>query len=386
MSAPSRQVLREAQRWVIKLGSGVLLSPEGRIDRPTFASLLRAVNVLLDRGAHVTIVSSGAVALGRQALGHDLAQRQRRDVPQLQALAALGQARLIQLYEHELSFYDRRPAQVLFSRADLDDRQRYLNARAALRALDALGVIPVINENDTVATEELRFGDNDQLAAMTCGLVHADALVILSDVDGIYDVEEGDDGSRRFTTRFEALSCADPRLDVIAGPPRSGVGTGGMTSKVRAARVAARFGTPTVIAPGKRPGVLEALSAGEPIGTLLYPEDQHNLTGKKVWLSAAARHTGTIWCDEGAVRALTQRGASLLPSGITRVEGDFVEGAVVELCTPLGETFARGVSIYDADALRRIARHKSEEIEGILGYHLLDAAIHRDDLIILGVA
>jgi glutamate 5-kinase len=374
----ARAQLASARRWVIKIGSNTLLRDGWRIDRPTFAQLVRELDWLIRDGREVTVVSSGAVALGRQTVG--MAERP-RDVPMLQALAAMGQARLIQLYEDELAFYGRHAAQLLFTRADLDDRRRYLHARAALESVQRFGAIPIINENDTVATEELRFGDNDQLAAMTCGMVQADALVILSDIDGVYEVDRAGE-SPRFTRRIPALLADDPMLDDIAGPSASGVGTGGMVTKILAARIAARAGVPTIIAPGKRPGVLEALARGEDVGTLLVPTGQ-GVSGRKVWLSGGARAVGALVCDAGAERAVVGRKASLLPSGIVRVEGDFGEGAVVELMRESGEVFARGICAYSAHDLKKIAGKKTEEIIDILGLKIADEVIHRDDLIVL---
>ncbi|MEC9439803.1 MAG: glutamate 5-kinase [Myxococcota bacterium] len=377
----TRADIERTNHWVIKLGSNVLLERPGLLDRPTFASLVRGVDALMRAGISVTIVSSGAVALGRQIM----ADRDdgSRSIPRLQALAALGQPHLLNLYDAEFSHYGRRVAQLLFTRGDLDDRKRYLNARYAIEEVRALGAIPIINENDTVATEELRFGDNDQLAAMTCGLVGADVLVILSDVDGVYEVDETQQ-TRRFTTRIPQIEARSERLDVLAGPSRSGVGTGGMVTKITAARIAARVGVPTIIAPGKRAGVLESLAAGEDVGTLLYPDgEQRAASGKKVWLGTSALAVGSLVCDGGAKRAVIERGASLLPVGITEVRGDFEEGSTVELLDKDGERFALGVSVYSSRAVTRLIGSTTDEIEQRLGYKLLDCAVHRDNLVCL---
>ncbi|MEC9399162.1 MAG: glutamate 5-kinase [Myxococcota bacterium] len=377
----TRADIERTNHWVIKLGSNVLLERPGLLDRPTFASLVRGVDALMRAGISVTIVSSGAVALGRQIM----ADRDdgSRSIPRLQALAALAQPHLLNLYDAEFSHYGRRVAQLLFTRGDLDDRKRYLNARYAIEEVRALGAIPIINENDTVATEELRFGDNDQLAAMTCGLVGADVLVILSDVDGVYEVDETQQ-TRRFTTRIPQIEARSERLDVLAGPSRSGVGTGGMVTKITAARIAARVGVPTIIAPGKRAGVLESLAAGEDVGTLLYPDgEQRAASGKKVWLGTSALAVGSLVCDGGAKRAVIERGASLLPVGITEVRGDFEEGSTVELLDKDGERFALGVSVYSSRAVTRLIGSTTDEIEQRLGYKLLDCAVHRDNLVCL---
>ncbi|MFB6264453.1 MAG: glutamate 5-kinase [Bradymonadaceae bacterium] len=378
-----REAVDESEHWVVKIGSSVFLRDDRHVDRPTFAGLVREIDELLSSGRRVTLVSSGAVALGREHLGWEPAA-ERDDIPEQQALAALGQSRLVEMYETELAHYDRKVAQILFSRADLDDRERFLNARRALRRLHEYGAVPVINENDSVATEELRFGDNDRLAAMTCGVVEADMLVLLSDVDGILEVEGVDEsGERQFGDRISSVAVDDPLLDEVAGPARTSVGTGGMVSKVMAARIAARVGAGTVVAPGKRAGVLRALLAGEDVGTFLDPEPGRELEGKKVWLGASARPVGGIRCDAGAREAIVEEGASLLPAGIAGVEGDFAEGSVVELRDEEGEPFARGVAVYGAEELRAIAGCRSDEIEAVLGRRLLDCAVHRDSLVVL---
>ncbi len=376
-----RTDLSTHQHWVVKIGSSVFLRDDRHVDRPTFVDLVWGVDALLGAGHRVTIVSSGAVALGRGRLGWPEVDQQSAVTDQ-QALAALGQSRLVQMYEAELSHYGRKVAQILFSRADLDDRERFLNARRALRRVHQFGAIPIINENDSVATEELRFGDNDRLAAMTCGVEQADALILLSDVDGIYEVDrKGDEPV--FGERLRAVGVDDPKLDEVAGPSDSEVGTGGMVSKVIAARIAARIGVPTIIAPGKRPGVLGELRAGGELGTHLDPGEREELVGKKVWLGAGARPVGTIRCDAGAREALIGEGASLLPSGVVGVDGEFAEGSVVELRDEEGDLFARGVTVYGSEELREIAGRHSRQIDEILGHRILDCVVHRDSLVVL---
>lgn len=371
----------DAQHWVVKIGSAVFLRDERRLDRPAFAALVEDIAGLLERGKRVTIVSSGAVALGREHMGWP--DTARSDIPNLQAFAALGQSRLMQMYGDEFAHYGHKVAQILFSREDLDDRPRFLNAQMALEQVHALGAVPIINENDTVATEELRFGDNDQLAAMTCGLAGAEMLVILSDVEAVFDVAYDEDGTRVFTERISAIGADDPHLVEVAGPSRSGVGRGGMISKVEAAKIAGRMGVPTVIGSGKRPGILRALADADDLGTFIAPSRTEALAGKKVWLGAGARPVGQLQCDEGARRAITQRGASLLPSGVSGVQGEFSEGAVVELVDTEGEAFARGVVVYGSDEIAQIAGRHSDQIEQILGYRILDTVVHRDSLVML---
>ncbi len=374
-----KALLEPTRHWVIKLGSAVFLRDGNAVDRTTFAGLIEDIDALMQRGIRVTLVSSGAVALGRQSMG--IVASPGVDVPRSQAYAALGQSRLMQMYESEFAHYGRKVAQILFTRTDLDDRQRFLNARHALDTVHELGAIPVINENDSVATEELRFGDNDQLAAMTCGLVRADLLVILSDVAGIYDVEvDGATGIRKFKDRIEHISLDDKRLDEIAGPTMSGVGTGGMVTKVLSARIAGRFGISTVIAPGKRRHVLQELADGMDVGTLVHTQTGTSVVGTKAWLGTGARAIGRLVCDAGAVKAVLETGASMLSSGIVSVEGDFTEGDVVELVGPDRVAFARGVSVYRSADIQKIAGHQSDEIQGILGYKILDEIVHRDHL------
>ena len=376
-----RELVQQTEHVVIKIGSAVFLRDQLHVDRPAFASLVEGIDDLLRRGWSVTLVSSGAVAMGRQWLGK--AAGPGREIPRLQAYAALGQSRLMEMYETEFSHYGRKVAQILFSRGDLSERPRYLNARQTLATLEELGAVPVINENDTVATEELRFGDNDQLAAMTAGLVGAQTLILLSDVEGLKEVEFGPAGERRLGATVESIEVDDPRIDQWAGPSATGVGTGGMISKVRAARIAARSGATTVIAPGKERRVLQRIADGEAVGTIFDPGNAPTVAGRKIWLGSSALATGKITCDPGAQRAICRQGASLLPSGITAVDGDFEEGSVVELSDEKGRIFARGLTVYGAPDLRAIAGHQSQKIESILGFKVLDAAVHRDNLIIL---
>ncbi len=360
---------------VVKIGSAVLLQDSRTVDRVTFVGLVADINALIDAGTRVTVVSSGAVALGRQRLPAETPGTV--ELPRLQALAALGQSRLIQMYDREFAEYGRQVAQILIGRTDVDQRTSFLNARLTFDAVHRLGAVAVVNENDSVATEELRFGDNDELAAATCGLVRADLLIILSDIAGVLQ-REGD----RLTDRISQISVDDPQLDAVAGPSVSGFGRGGMVSKISAARMAGRFGASTIIAPGKEPGVLRRAMAGEDVGTLVTPSHGH-LQGRKVWLGAGAMPVGRLICDDGACRAVRERGASLLPSGIVAVEGDFSEGAVVELLDGQRAAFARGMATYSASDMRRIAGHNSDAIADLLGFKVLDSAVHRDNMLLL---
>ena len=367
-----------SERWVVKIGSAVLLQRDApRIDRPVFVSLVHGIDALLRAGHRVTIVSSGAVALGRQQLFGDARASRPDELPDLQAYAAVGQPRLMAMWEREFAHHDRRVAQVLFTREDLDSRERYLNARLTLEALERLDVQPIINENDTVATEEIRFGDNDALAAMTSGLVRADRLVILSDVEGICERD-----GERLGARIPTIAADDPRLDDLVAPTLSAVGTGGMATKIDAARLSARLGATVWIAPGKRLGVLEALLQGESVGTRLDPRPE-TVQGRRVWIGAGARVRGSLSCDAGAVAAVRSRGSSLLAAGISEVEGAFGPGDVVDLRDPDGKVFARGVVSYGADALREITGLQTIAVAETLGLESVAPVVHRDALLVL---
>ncbi len=360
------------------MGSG------GRMDRGAFCRLVEELAQIARDGHGLILVTSGAVAVGRQKLGLDKRPTGDRNIPKLQALAALGQSRLMQLYEEEFFHYGVDVAQVLLTRDDFNHRRRYLNARHALAAIQGFGAVPIINENDTVGTEEIRFGDNDQLAAMVAAMVGADTLTLLSDIDGVYTSDPRSDPS---AVRLESVHAMDPALDAMVGDTfdaQRGFGTGGMRTKIAAARIAGRAGIGTIIAPGKSAGVLARVVRGdEGVGTFLKPDpDSDRMDGRKAWISTGITPRGRIWCDAGAVEALRARGKSLLPSGVIRVEGEFKEGEAVEVVTPEGRTFARGLAIYGAEAMRLIAGQRSERIEALLGYHILDVAIHRDDLVL----
>ena len=373
--------LEQTRHVVVKIGSAVFFKEGRHVDRPAFACLIEGIDDLIRRGWGVTVVSSGAVAMGRQRLNTSAGED--RDIPMLQAYAAMGQSRLMEMYEAEFSHYGHQVAQILFSRDDLSERRRYLNARRTLSRLATFGAVPVINENDTVATDELRFGDNDELAAMTVGLVGAQTLILLSDVNGLKRAYTDEEGERRLGEKIDEINVDDPRIDQWAGPSENGVGRGGMISKVRAARIAARAGAVTVIARGKEPGILAKIASGQPVGTLFEPGAERAVAGRKVWLGSGAMIQGTIVCDGGARRAIMEQGASLLPSGITDVRGNFEDGEVVAIADAQGSVFARGLSVYGAEQLREIAGAHSSDIESILGFKILDEAVHRDNLLVL---
>ncbi|WP_312766618.1 glutamate 5-kinase [Pseudoxanthomonas mexicana] len=365
------------RRAVLKVGSS-LLAGEGEGLSPRHAlNLAQFVSSSIAAGREVVIVSSGAVAAGRGLLhrkpqaGVAMAERQ--------ALAALGQAQLIGLWQR---FFDRPVAQVLLTHDDLRNRRRYLNARATLQELLALGALPVVNENDTVSVDELKLGDNDNLAAVVAALVDADALFIATDIDGFYTANPRTHAGAQPILDVEALT---PEFFAMAGGAGSGVGTGGMHTKLEAAAKAAAAGIETFLFNGTQAGTVSALARGALIGTRFRPA-QNRLAARKYWLRNVPVEAGAIVVDAGAANAMGQKGASLLPGGVATAEGDFRRGDMVELVLrdDAGERrIARGVSQYSAVDIRRIARRHSREIEGILGYTYGENVVHRDDLVLL---
>ncbi|HSO79450.1 MAG TPA: glutamate 5-kinase [Chromatiaceae bacterium] len=372
----TRDHLPSTRRWVVKIGSALLTSDGQGLNRAVLAPWVDQMTELRRSGADLVLVSSGAVAEGMARMGW---KRRPKTLHELQAAAAIGQMGLIRAYEDCFDKRGLRTAQVLLTRDDLIDRHRYLNARTTLRTLLALGVIPVINENDTVATDELRFGDNDTLAALVANLIEADLLVLLTDQDGLFDRDP------RFSAEASLIPHTrvdDPFLDAVAGGSASGLGLGGMVTKVRAARLAARSGTPTIIAPGRGPGVLTRLRAGEAVGTLLSPVHEPE-AARKQWLAGHLVARGRLTLDQGAVRALRTQGTSLLAVGVTAVSGGFARGEVVACLDPEGREVARGLVNYDAQEAERIKGQPSARFEAILGYLNEAELIHRDNLVLV---
>jgi glutamate 5-kinase len=367
------RLLRRARRAVVKVGSNVLAGPAG-LRRERIRALAAEIDVLLDAGRQIVVVTSGAVAAGTARLGQ--ARRAAR-IEWRQAAAAVGQIGLMAAYERAFATHERQVAQILLTHADLADRRRYLNARHTLRTLLDLGVVPIVNENDTVAVEELKFGDNDDLSALTASLIEADLLVILSDVDGLYTRDPRLDPS---ATPVRVARADDPAVLAVAGPSQSGVGTGGMASKVAAARKAAAAGIPTLVADGTRDGVLRAVfDPATEAGTLLLA-DEDRLGRRKHWIAYALKPAGELHVDEGAERALARGGRSLLPSGVRGVVGAFGVGDCVRCLGPDGREFARGLVNYAAAELDKIKGVHTRDIERLLGYKGSDEVIHRDDL------
>ncbi len=371
----TRRDLRKARRLVVKIGTSLLVTPGGRPHTRRFASLARDVAELRQDGREVVLVSSGAVGLGLQRLGR--ADRP-SSLPELQAAAAIGQIDLCRRLERAFDRHGLLVGQILLTHVGLSDRERFLNARHTLQSLLASGVVPVINENDSVATDELRFGDNDQLSALVVNNCNADLLVMLTDIDGLHDRHPAEPDARRIADIPEVTR----RVLDLATPPTSRVGTGGMPSKLEAARTAARFGVPTVIADGRRAGVLQRLLAGEDLGTLVHPADRQ-LSSRKHWIAYSLKPRGRLRLDPGAVRAIRERGRSLLPIGIVGVEGRFGVGDPVSCWTEDGGEVARGLISYGSDEVEVIKGHRTPLIPELLGYSNGDEVIHRDDLVLL---
>ncbi len=370
----SRALLRRTRRIVIKVGTSVL-TPSGEVRPRRFTEIARGASGLLADGRQVILVSSGAVGLGVRRLGLKV----RPDsIPEKQAAASVGQIDLCRRYERAFERLGHRVGQILLTHAGLADRQRFLTARRTLQALLAGDVIPLINENDSVATEELRFGDNDQLAAQVVNLADADLLLLLTDVDGLRDRPPHEHGSRRIP---EVQEITDSLLERVL-PSQGALGSGGMRSKLEAARTAGRFGVPALIVDGRRPGVIERALAGEDVGTLVHPSS-HTLSARKHWIAYSLRPRGAIRLDAGAVRALRERGRSLLPIGVVAVEGRFGVGDLVRCLSETREEIARGLSAYSSGELDVIKGHRTSRINEILGYSNGNAVIHRDDLIVL---
>ena len=364
-----------AKRVVVKIGTNALTNATGKFHRAHFERLAHEL-LALAKTRELIIVSSGAIALGVERLR---LSAKPKDVPGKQACAAVGQSRLMRAWEEALD--PRVVAQVLLTHSDVQDRRRYLNARHTLERLISDEVIPVINENDTVSVDEIKFGDNDTLAGLVAGLVSADALVVLSDVEGLYDA---DPRTHAEATLISTVTGVTRAMLAAAGGSGSSVGTGGMATKLRAAARVSELGIRCVIAAGQEAGTLSRVFAGEEVGTLFEPVSDRR-DARAAWIAHALKPRGTVRVDAGAHTAVLERKKSLLPSGITAVEGNFAHGDPVDLVAPDGVVFARGLVAYPADDLRRIAGKKTSQIEATLGYRGLDEAVHRDDLVVLSI-
>lgn len=359
------------KRLVVKIGSSSLTYATGKLNIEQIEKLVRQMVDLHNRGLDVLLVTSGAVGAGLGKLG---LEKKKRTMPEKQAAAAVGQGILLHMYEKIFAEYGVVVGQVLLTREDFADRRRFLNARNTLQAMIRFHIIPVINENDTVAVDEIKLGDNDNLAAMVAGLVDADLLVMLSDVDGLYDGDPKKPGARLLNEIHEITE----EIESLAGGAGSRVGTGGMATKIQAARIAMHSGLVTVIARASENDVIRRVVAGEPLGTAFWPSVR--LVQKKKWIAYGATVCGRIFVDSGAARALQKHGKSLLPSGVTGVEGRFDVGNTVSVIDPDGKEIARGIVNYCNADVDRIRGRNTGEIADILGHKDYDEIIHRDNL------
>jgi len=371
-----RQQLTKARRWVVKIGSALLTNDGKGLATEAIATWVEQMARLRQQGIELVLVSSGAVAEGMTRLGWN---KRPHALHELQAAAAVGQMGLVQAWESCFKQFGLHTAQVLLTHDDLSHRMRYLNARSTLRTLLDLGVVPVVNENDTVVTDEIRFGDNDTLAALVANLAEAELLVLLTDQQGMYDKNPREHAD---ATLLEVMQADDPALDAMAGEGGGSLGRGGMRTKLRAARLASRSGAATVIASGREEGVLSRIAEGDAVGTLLLP-GQEPTAARKQWLAGHLQVKGRLQLDEGAVRVLTQQGRSLLAVGVSAVDGDFRRGEVVSCLDGSGREVARGLVNYSAAETRRIMGQPSERIESILGYIDEPELIHRDNLVLV---
>ena len=369
-----KDIIKKTRRIVIKIGSAVLAG-EGHdgVDESVFSHLAKDVSSIKDK-REMVIVSSGAIAIGMKRLG---LKEKVKSIPEKQAVAAIGQGSLMALYEKVFSPLKIRVAQVLLTHDDLSDRHRFLNAKNTLQTLLEYNAIPIINENDTVAVDEIKFGDNDNLSALVTNLVEADLLVILTDINGLYNKDP------KINKDAELIPVVDDIDKFVSAAGRtSGIyGTGGMQTKLEAAKKAAHFGVPTIVANGRERNVLKKIFSGEDIGTLFLPMEER-LTSRKHWLAFSTRPAGSLILDDGAKNALLKKGKSLLSSGITGIEGDFDSGDAVSCVSPNGKEIARGIVNYSSEEIKRIKGLKTTEIEKVLGYKYFDEVIHRDNLVI----
>ncbi|WP_392559640.1 glutamate 5-kinase [Orbus mooreae] len=362
------------QTIVIKLGTSVLTGGSKKLDRSKIVELVRQCHQLHQQGHKIVVVTSGAIAAGRECLNYpDLP----KTVASKQLLASVGQGKLIQLWEQLFSIYNIFIGQMLLTRADMEDRERFLNAQDVMQAMLDNHIVPVINENDAVATAEIKVGDNDNLSALVAILAQADKLILLTDQAGLFTADPRKDPQAKLISEIETIDTA---LKAIAGDSVSGLGTGGMGTKLQAAEIAGKAGIEVVIAAGSRPNVIADIANDVSVGTRFIPK-KTPLEHRKYWLFGAPP-AGSICLDDGAIHAILNEGRSILPKGIISVSNNFSRGQAIDICNKDGMSIARGVSRYNSDALRQIAGHHSQEISQLIGYEYGPVAVHRDDMII----
>jgi glutamate 5-kinase len=378
----SRVPEQEFKRIVIKVGTSTLTDAQGCVDRGYIADLAAQIAALTRQGREVLLVSSGAIRAGKEALARTRHLTPKAAIgnalPFKQACAAIGQGVLMHSYQEAFEWRNVPCAQILLTRDDLGDRKRFLNARNTLHTLLELGVVPIINENDTVAVEEIKFGDNDTLAALVATLIEADLLIILSDIDGLYDRLPTEPDASLIST----VTRIDSAIAALGGEATSGMGTGGMRTQIEAARIALSAGIRTVIAHGRQEKVLADIIGGTSVGTTFLPSEADKLSARKRWIAHSPRSQGAVWVNAKAKDSLRQRGGSVLAAGIVGVSGAFGAGDLVELCDEAGNVFGRGLTNYAATEVRRVLGLRSEQFEIILGYRGSDEIIHRDNLVL----
>ena len=371
-----RKVLGGVRRIVVKVGSSILASVEKGLHYEAFSHLTKEISDLKRQGYEIVLVSSGAIAAGMEKLGY---KTRPQAITQKQATAAVGQTRLMNIYENYFSRYQQMVAQVLLTHDDLSHRRRFLNARNTLLTLLELGIIPIINENDTVVVDEIKFGDNDNLSALITNLVGADLLIILTDIEGLCDSDPRVNPNAHCIPLVEDI---DANMEGIVEETKSEMSVGGMISKIQAAKKASRFGIPTVVARGTKDGILHQILKGKEIGTLILSKGEA-LSSRKHWIAFNPKPKGDVIVDDGAKKAIIQKGRSLLPSGVVKIRGIFDRGDLVSCLGPRGKEFARGLVNYSATELEKIKGFRSDQIESTLGYKYSDEVIHRDDLVVL---
>lgn len=371
----SRGQLVQANRIVVKVGTSTLMHSTGKLHLNLIDKLSRELADAVNQGKEFVLVTSGAVGVGMNRLGMCVRPK---TIPEKQAAAAVGQGILLHMYEKMFGEYGQTVAQVLLTRDDISDRQRYLNARNTFHALLGMNIIPIVNENDTVAWEEIRFGDNDTLAALVAGLIDADLLILLTDIDGLYTDNPQKNPEAKLIPLIEEIT---PEIEALAGGVGSNVGTGGMVTKIQAAKIAGDSGIPMVISYGGDPSVLRHIMEGDQVGTLFLPKE-YKLQHRKRWIAFGSELQGVVTVDDGAAEAIISLGKSLLPIGVVGVEGNFEAGAVASVQTLAGVEIARGITNYSSQDIRPIMGHNSKEITDILGSKVYDDVIHRNNMVL----
>ena len=374
-----RKLTVEPKRIVIKVGSRILTSKNFRLDKAWIKNLVAQIAALINKDIEVILVTSGAIGAGMGMLGLDLRPGL---LPQQQAAAAIGQSQLMKIYDTFFKHHNILSAQILLTREDLSNRKRYLNAKNTLFTLLTYKAVPIINENDTVSVDEIKFGDNDRLSALVANLMQAGLLIILSDVDGLYAAAPK---RKEFQKKRDVISIVKefgPRTEKMASASISKLGTGGMVSKIEAAKICSTAGVSCIVANGRVPDILRRILDGENIGTLFLPKKQQ-LVAKKRWIGFSAKISGQIFVDQGAKQALISKKRSLLPKGIVKIRGTFAVGDTVSILDVEKKEFGRGLTSYSSEELAKIKGYKSDQIKTILGYKYYDEVVHRDNLVIL---